>query len=185
MRGPSLPREEHKSGINNVRRKSDFKSHCTRRWGLPQKNTAVRRIRRSGETRAITKTRSWFPSGRRRRTPSACPARYCRGATARNERGSRVRLDPEGRATRGREGKPEESRLAVSLDISALLARWSFSRAGWLNLVRSCRTGSREEAPCSTIRPPWDRDALARSPCLWYIWIYAYTRTHRWSMDTM
>ncbi|KYM80855.1 hypothetical protein ALC53_08668 [Atta colombica] len=25
MRGPSLPREEHKSGINNVRRKSDFK----------------------------------------------------------------------------------------------------------------------------------------------------------------
>lgn len=113
MRGPSLPREEHKSGINSVRRKSgDFKKSLYTPVGPSAKKYRGKEDKKKRRTRAITETRSWVPLGRKRRAASAYPARSCRGQQ-RETNGDREGSDwtPEERQRERERGKARREPL--------------------------------------------------------------------------
>lgn len=142
MRGPSLPREEHKSEINSVRRKSgDFKKSPYTPVGPSAKKYRGKEDKK--KRRNACNYRNAFPGSLREKTESvrvSCTL-SSRATTEGNERRTGGPIGPRGKGNEEKErekkrkrdreerGSPK-SRAAVSLDISALLARWSFSRAG-------------------------------------------------------
>lgn len=125
-----------------------LKNHRSLGGAFRQKSIAARRIR-NGETRAITETPK-RPSGEDEER-FACCARSSearkRGRVGRRRETGPGRSEGGRRRRRNEAGRAPKSPRGVSLDISALLARWSFSRAGWLNPVRSCPTSSLARGP--------------------------------------
>lgn len=118
--GPSLPREEHKSGINSVRRKSGDlkKSPYTPVGPSAKKYRGKRDKKKSGETRAITETRSRESLGERTESVRVCPTRSRRRQrreTSGEEAGGPIgprEKDNERERKKGREKRREARRAA-------------------------------------------------------------------------